>query len=81
MKNSRFRGKSGPCDKENGDFLTVFWQYTPKATERTQAMLFILPEAVSEHFMLKKRLRKQEPLTRTHLCGYAKQEKSSLHHS
>lgn len=54
---------------------------TPKATERTQAMLSILPVVVSEHFMLKERLRKWEPLTRTHLCGYAKQEKSSLHHS
>lgn len=54
---------------------------TPKATERTQAMLSILPVVVSEHLMLKERLRKWEPLTRTHWCGYAKQEKSSLHHS
>lgn len=84
VKQSRFGGKSlsrlGLVTRK----METSWQCfgntrsnAPKATERTQAMLSVLPVVlVSEHFMLKERLRKWQTLTRTHLCVITPKKKN-----
>lgn len=46
-----------------------------------EGMIIILPKVVSEHFMLKERLGKQETLIDTDSSAYANQKKTSSLHS
>lgn len=83
MKPSRFTernpllGWAMQQAKWRQDFLNIFLAIQdPMHLRKCKDMLVILPKVVSEHFMLKETLGKQETLTDTDSSAYANQKKT-----